>query len=283
MSKSRKRKRALELYEQCHSVTKAIVTLGYPKSRQAMYKWLKQRNEEAKAKAPRRRINNSPEHPLHPSAKIKLAILHRCFIDGENVQLVSEETGYSRASIYCWRRKYHAKGLAALMNTRDDPRGELKEGSPSSVNELDILKQQLKDMQMEIDILKETINVLKKGPGVNMGSLKNREKAVIVDALKNRYSLPSLLKELHLPKSSYYYQEDIIRKADKYTRIRRRIVEIFRENKSRYGYGRIHGMLQRENVILSEKVIRRIMKEEHLTITFKKRIRYNSYKGEKSL
>jgi len=113
-----------------------------------------------------------------------------------------------------------------------------------------------------------------------MGSLKNREKAVIVDALKNRYSLPSLLKELHLPKSSYYYQEDIIRKADKYTRIRRRIVEIFRENKSRYGYGRIHGMLQRENVILSEKVIRRIMKEEHLTITFKKRIRYNSYKGE---
>ena len=86
------RKRALELYEQCHSVTKAIVALGYPKSRQAMYKWLKQRNEEAKAKAPRRRINNSPEHPLHPLAKTKLAILHRCFIDGENVQLVSEET-----------------------------------------------------------------------------------------------------------------------------------------------------------------------------------------------
>jgi len=165
MYSANQRKRALELYEQCHSVTKAIVTLGYPKSRQAMYKWLKQRNEEAKAKAPRRRINNSPEHPLHPSAKTKLAILHRCFIDGENVQLVSEETGYSCASIiYCWRRKYHAKGLAALMNTRDDPRGELKEGSPSSVNELDILKQQLKDMQMEIDILKETINVLKKTP-----------------------------------------------------------------------------------------------------------------------
>ncbi|MBQ9881592.1 MAG: helix-turn-helix domain-containing protein [Synergistes sp.] len=36
---------------------------------------------------------------------------------------VSEETGYSRASIYFWRRKYHAKGLAALMNTGDDPGG----------------------------------------------------------------------------------------------------------------------------------------------------------------
>lgn len=115
-----------------------------------MYQWLKQRNEEAKAKAPRRRINNSPEHPLHPSVKTKLAILHRCFIDGENVQLVSEETGYSRASIYCWRRKYHAKGLVALMNTRDDPRGELKEGSPSSVNELEILKREYESFSVKV-------------------------------------------------------------------------------------------------------------------------------------
>ena len=57
-------------------------------------------------------------------------------------------------------------------------------GENTITNELDILKQQLRDMQMEIDILKETINVLKKDPGVNMGFLKNREKAVIVDALK---------------------------------------------------------------------------------------------------
>lgn len=39
-------------------------------------------------------------------------------------------------------------------------------------------------MQMEIDILKETINVLKKDPGINTETLKNREKAAIVDALK---------------------------------------------------------------------------------------------------
>ena len=36
----------------------------------------------------------------------KLNILHRCFELGENVQLVSEETGYSRTAIYTWRRRY---------------------------------------------------------------------------------------------------------------------------------------------------------------------------------
>ena len=67
---------------------------------------LKQRNAPPKKKAERKQINNAPNHPLHPSLETKLAILHRCFIEGENVQLVSEETGYSRASIYTWRRKY---------------------------------------------------------------------------------------------------------------------------------------------------------------------------------
>ncbi|PRR78198.1 hypothetical protein [Clostridium luticellarii] len=44
------------------------------------------------------------------------------------------------------------------------------------------------NMQLEIDILKETINVLKKDPNVDQTVFKNREKAVIVDALKNKYS-----------------------------------------------------------------------------------------------
>lgn len=49
---------------------------------------------------------------------------------------------------------------------------------------------------MEIDILKETINVLKKDPDIDQTALKNREKAVITDTLKSKYSLPDLLKRL---------------------------------------------------------------------------------------
>ena len=54
------------------------------------------------------------------------------------------------------------------------------------------------EMQMETDILKETINVLKKDLGIDPSALSNREKAVIIDALKIQYSLPHLLKKLLL-------------------------------------------------------------------------------------
>jgi hypothetical protein len=64
-------------------------------------------------------------------------------------------------------------------------------------------------MQLEIDILKETLEVLKKDPHADLTTLRNQEKAVIVDALKNKYSLPILLQKLRLAKSSYYYQHKL--------------------------------------------------------------------------
>lgn len=53
----------------------------------------------------------------------------------------------------------------------------------TSAEDINELKAQMLDMQMEIDILKETINVLKKTPA-SIRQLSNREKAVIIDALK---------------------------------------------------------------------------------------------------
>ena len=94
----------------------------------------------------------------------------------------------------------------------------------TSAEDINELKAQMLDLQMEIDILKETINVLKKAPGIDQTALTNQEKAVIIDALKNKYSLPNLLKKLNLAKSSYYYQEKNIYAEDKYSDLRKRII-----------------------------------------------------------
>lgn len=59
---------------------------------------------------------------------------------------------------------------------------------------------------------------------------------MIIDVLKNRYSLPLLLQKLQLSKSSYYYQEQSLQKEDNYTLLRVRVIELFTENKGRYGY-----------------------------------------------
>jgi putative transposase len=80
-------------------------------------------------------------------------------------KFVSNEVGYSTASIYNRRRKYIQKGAAALMNASNErARGKLTEGKAASSEELDELKAKIQDMQLEIDILKKTIDVLKKTP-----------------------------------------------------------------------------------------------------------------------
>ena len=105
---------------------------------------------------------------------------------------------------------------------------------------------------------------------------------MIVDALKDKYSLPLLLKKLKLSKSSYYYQEHSMKSPDKYATLRNQIREIFYNNKERYGYRRIWTLLTtgEEAITISEKVVRRIMKEEHLVAKRPNKKKYCSYQGE---
>ncbi|WP_242655276.1 IS3 family transposase [Clostridium cellulovorans] len=121
---------------------------------------------------------------------------------------------------------------------------------------------------------------MKKDPGVDQTALKNREKAVIVDALKNKYSLPLLLEKLDLAKSCYYYQEKVLSKPDKYAQLRKHIKEMFKETKGRYCYRRIYRLLAKDGYTVLEKVVRRIMKQENLVVKIRKNRKYNSYKGE---
>nr|WP_303040674.1 IS3 family transposase [Enterocloster clostridioformis] len=272
---------ALQVYHQCGSVTNTIRMLGYP-TRRALYTWIE---NEGVQKPTRKALDNTntAAHPRSPPIEVKMDAIHRCFELGKSIKCVSEEIGYSRASIYAWRKKYLQGGTVALMNDKNIKTGALTEGILDPPNaEMQQLLARMDGMQMEIDILKETINVLKKDPGINTETLKNREKAVNVDALKDKYPLPLLLGKLGLPKSSYYYQEAKRQRQDKYSNIRKKIFALFHENSGRYGYRRIHALLIREGITVSEKVVRRLMAEEGLVVLVKSRRKYNSYQGELS-
>ncbi|MBR6012155.1 MAG: helix-turn-helix domain-containing protein [Selenomonadaceae bacterium] len=116
--------------------------------------------------------------------------IRRCFECGENVKLVSDEIGYSRSTIYAWKRLYDKKGAVAFMRYQDIPREKIEESSSATSEEIAELKAQLRKMQLKIDVLEETIKVIKKDRDADLKTLKNREKATIIDVLKNEYSLP---------------------------------------------------------------------------------------------
>jgi len=199
--------------------------------------------------------------------------LHRCFESGESIESVSEETDYSRQSIYAWRRKYLQKGLLTLVPQKDIARGKVmanyKTVFQSNENpDVEKLKKQMKDLQLEVDILKETVKVIKKTPGINLTKIKNWERTEVVDALKSKYSLSLLLQKLSMAKSSYYYQKNVQKKASKYTSLRKTINRIFSDNYQSYGYRRIKIKLNKSGIFTSEKVIRKLM--EKLCIVHKR-------------
>lgn len=54
-------------------------------------------------------------------------------------------------------------------------------------------------MQMEINLLTATIDVLKKDPGVNLERLKSSEKTVVIDAVRTKHALSDLLQRNVVP------------------------------------------------------------------------------------
>ena len=283
------KERALKEFERLGSVQAVVTLLGYP-SRHTLYDWYRNKIADIadyhgsldKEYQIKQKYINAPNHPRNPDANLKLDAIKRCFSLGEGVEYVSRDIGYSRASIYSWYRKYQKFGVAGLMSSKKQIKRENIDFNtePSKQQEISELQEQIKQLQMEVEVLKEALNLLKKDPGINITELKNREKAVIIDAVEDKYSLHQLLKCLCMAKSSYYYQRAVMKQSDKYAEIRIRIKIIFQENRNCYGYRRIHGELKKIGITVSEKIVRRIMKEEHLTVPTKRMKKYSSYKGE---
>lgn len=90
-----------------------------------------------------------------------------------------------------------------------------------------------------------------------------------------------MLKILHLKRSTYFYLTKRIN-FDKYSNIRKLIKGIFLDNYECYGYRRIkHELFNSYDIVVSEKVVMRLMKDENLTVySPKSKRKYSSYKGE---
>ena len=260
----------LELYLETRSVTKTIRQLGLKVSRAGFYKWIK------KAHAPVREVKK-------PSLETKLSAAHRCFSLGERVQSVSRELGISRTSIYKWKRK-HLEGYRQMKATKKKTTGKGELTDTEKDKEIARLKAQLEETRFELDVSNATLDVvLKKYEGASKVLSKTKTKAAIADALKEKHQLPKVLKRLDLAKSTYYYHTDKARPSPKKKRDEDRgilINDIFLSNNEIYGYRRIKACLERAGIVISEKVIRRLMKALGLKVKGKRARKYSSYAGE---
>jgi transposase InsO family protein len=164
------------------------------------------------------------------------------------------------------------------MKQRNDP--PLAPERADLEKEVESLRRDIRKLQLEHDILRKANELLKKGVGVDPQLLTNREKTLLIDALKQTYALPELLSELDLARSSYFYHRARLRVSDKFADVRVAVADLFKLNHNCYGYRRMRAALARRKILISEKVVRRLMKQECLVVACARRRRYASYLGE---
>lgn len=298
------------------NIQRTIDELGYPR-KSVLYQWsesLPRPKKEPKSKKLKRKPRFVTPQRLHPLIKPpkyctigqKLKAIDRCYKQGESPGKVAKEMGLSGGSvIYGWQRKYLEKGYVTSMRKESAKDSHLELAKQSSEipetydalkAEYEVLKAQKKAyleerkrliaererIAMERDVLEKKIEILKKGLGVNPEAMSNLEKAVIVDALRNRYSRSVLREHVGLSRSSYYYVKTAVEVGDKHTDLRKEIRRIFDASDATYGSRRIWGELRNTGTRVSEKIVRRLMNEEVLYAICRKRRRYSSYQGEVS-
>lgn len=88
-----------------------------------------------------------------------------------------------------------------------------------------------------------------------------------------------MLKLSGIVRSTYYYylkQKDV----DKYEDLKQKIIEIFNQHKSRYGYRRILAVLKQKGYTINHKTVQKLMNTLGLKGKQRKNGKYHSYKGE---
>ncbi|WP_322052996.1 IS3 family transposase [Paraburkholderia bannensis] len=263
---------ALEHYVnhgRCFSFT--LRELGYP-CRQILTAWVRERYPET-----RKRVVGKAGRPAVSLASRQLAVYELCTREG-SAQAVARKLDVDRVSLYNWKNQLLGREAPSSMK-RD-------KGSPSETDrdelerQVEELRRDIRNLKLEHDLLKKANELVKKDLGVDLPLLSNREKTTLVDALREEYGLTELLERLDLARSSYFYHRSPIRVADKYADVRRTVAEIFEDNHRSYGYRRVQAALSRQRVFLSEKVVRRLMKQGGLQAARPRRRRYRSYIGE---
>ena len=106
-----------------------------------------------------------------------------------------------------------------------------------------------------------------------------KQKTLVVQKLRQKYSLEILLSVAQLPRATFYYHLKKQKQADKYEASKAEITAIFHENKGRYGYRRITVELRNRKIFLNHKTVQKLMKQLGLVCCVRIK-KYHSYKGE---
>ena len=245
--------------------------LGYP-CRETLAVWVDELHPKLRTRVVGRVVG-----VLHPQEAMQAAVIELCTRQ-VSAQAIAQKIGVCRPTLYKWKNQLLGPDAPASMKHQNDPPPAPEQAALEQ--QVESLRRSIHQLQLEHDILKKANELLKKGMGVDQQLLANKEKTMLVDALRQTYGLSELLAELSFARSSYFYHRARLRGPEKYVGVRRAMTDIFELNHRCYGYRRIRAALQRQQHCISEKVVRHLMKQQCLVVAANRKRRYGSYLGE---
>ncbi|KKB60773.1 transposase, partial [Robbsia andropogonis] len=216
-------------HDRCVAAT--LRALGYP-SRGTLTDWIREQCPEI-GKCRAGRVAGSIPQSL---AVKQGSVIELCSREG-SARMLAQKVGVSRPMLYKWKNELLGREAPASMK-RHEKRAPEHERSDLE-KQVESLRRDIRKLELERDILAKANELLKKGMGIDLQLLSNREKTTLVDALKQTYALPELLSALRLARSSYFYHRARLLVTDRYVGARRVMVDIFECNYRCYGYRRI--------------------------------------------
>ena len=217
---------------------------------------------------------------------VELALL--ALGEGMGEEEAAELCGASRTSVRRWAagRVPHARSQGRRGPSATPPRGRARMSPPDREEEpLDEAERAAFEAAMTENMLLRAVLDDLKGEGSHPVSMSSRRKCELGERLRAATGLPlrEITAFLRISKSSYEYHRARLGR-DKYARLREEVRAIFEEGGGAWGYRTVRARLGRRGVRVSEKVVRRIMREEGLRVVYNKRRRrgWSSYEGEVS-
>lgn len=310
------RQEAVRTYWRFGSYAKTLRLLGYP-SRHVLYGWVAERT---KAGTLRKRDENAKhgmteKQSFTPEQRLQvvLAVLER----GMTPSQAAARYGVKNTPvIYQWINVYQQcksvdmiprnlkkfsgatdqagmvrqppSSQAEATSQASQPGEDIQAKGPtmhqylaSLPDDPEVLKRELAKARATIAAWEELSKTSKKDSGVSPEAVSDREKTQVVNAMRSSFPLALCLEVVNLPMSSYYYHRAAVKRPDKYAYLRPVVVKICEDSRFTYGAYRVWLQLQRNGIIISEKVIRRLMKRWGIQVRYAySRMRYSSYVGE---
>nr|WP_256162002.1 IS3 family transposase [Bifidobacterium adolescentis] len=186
-----------------------------------------------------------PKHPRHYEESFKRQIV-QLYENGKPAREIKDEYDISHSTLHRWVQGIRNSGSTKAADNRTPEQNELIE-----------LRKRNRQLEMEVDVLKQAAPVFAR-------------KLAVIRANASRYPISAQCRILGVPRSTYYWMIEHP-EAERVDPIAGDVHAIWRDSHERYGARKIKAALERRGVTASRRRIVNIMKRRGMTSAYARR------------